>query len=312
MEKQGKAQDCEVSIVILTKNEATNVGLCLDSIFAQEYQGEFEVLVIDSGSEDGTLEIVRGYPVTLVEIPREEFSHGGTRNLGASLGQGQYIVYITADAFAADAYWLRNLTARLDRPEVAGVYGRQIPKEDASPVERFMLGYLYGPQKRVQAWEEGEVVDIDLTWFSDVNSVVRKSVWQDYNFAEDLIMSEDQEWAKRVLLGGHLIVYEPEAAVFHSHNYSLGRLFRRNFDSAHSLRRITEDHVSNIIGHGLRYIAEEMVFLTCEGLWYMIPYALLYETCRAFGFLAGRYGHLLPLPLRKRLSLYRQYWNRIG
>lgn len=308
MEKQGKAQDCEVSIVILAKNEAMNIGLCLDSIFAQDYEGEFEVLVIDSGSEDGTLEIVRGYPVTLVEIPPEEFRHGGTRNLGASLGQGKYIVYITADAFAKDAYWLRNLTAGLDRPEVAGVYGRQIPKEKAWPMERFMLGYLYSPEKRVQAWEEGEAVDMDLTWFSTVNSAIRRTVWERYPFSETIIMSEDQEWSRRVLLDGYKIWYEPQAAVYHSHNNTLRRAFQRYFDSGMSSEECylpgAKGSLLAFMVRGLRYFGAEMRYLVERGYLAWIPYATLYEMLKFSGILLGRQHRYLPPAIKRRFSYY--------
>lgn len=125
----------DASIAVPGKNEAVNVALCLDIIFAQDYQGEFGLFVIDSRWEAEALEIARAYSVTLVERPPKELRHGGMGNLVANLGQGKYIAYITADAFAKDAYWLRKLTAGLGKPEVAGVYGRQLSREDTWPME---------------------------------------------------------------------------------------------------------------------------------------------------------------------------------
>ena len=87
----------DISIVILTKNEEKNIGRCLSGVFSQETDKEYEVIVIDSGSTDNTLNIVRNFPVRVVQIKAHEFADGGTRNLGAQLAYGKYIVFLVAD-----------------------------------------------------------------------------------------------------------------------------------------------------------------------------------------------------------------------
>ncbi|MCK4697209.1 MAG: glycosyltransferase, partial [Dehalococcoidia bacterium] len=210
--------EVDVSIVIPTKNGAAYLMKTLEMIYVQSYPQPFEVIVIDSGSVDSTLDIVKRYPARLVEIRPEDFGHGKTRNLGAEFAEGTYLVFITQDAIPATDRWLFNLVRNLECPEVAGIYGRQIPWEDTNPVERFFLNTRYPAYRMVKSVKQGKI-DMDTIFFSNVNSAIKKEVFQRYPLLENLIMSEDQEWAKRVLLNGYEIVYDPEAAVYHSHNF---------------------------------------------------------------------------------------------
>ncbi|MCX6024105.1 MAG: glycosyltransferase family A protein, partial [Chloroflexi bacterium] len=135
------------------------------------------VVAVDSGSTDRTLEIVSRYPVRLLQIPPAEFHHGRTRNLGAQLAQGRFLVYLGGDATPVDERWLRVLLQELEAPDVAGSYGRQLPREWAWPMEQFFLSFLYGPERRVQR-ADGSVVDVDATLFSNVTSAIKREFWQ--------------------------------------------------------------------------------------------------------------------------------------
>src|SRR6266550_1246429 len=121
-----------ISILILTKNEALNIERCLDMVFRQEVKGEYEVVVVDSGSSDCTLEIAQRYPVRGYSIAPEEFHHARTRNFAASLAQGEFLVYLAADALPATTDWLHWLISNFSDPDVAGVYGRHLPKEGST------------------------------------------------------------------------------------------------------------------------------------------------------------------------------------
>ncbi|GAG06643.1 unnamed protein product, partial [marine sediment metagenome] len=96
------------SIIILTKNAGNEFEKLLDAVFSQSSK-DFEVVLIDSGSTDKTLEIAKGFPVRIHKIKPESFDHGGTRNLGAKLAKGKYLVYLTQDAIPANRMWLENL-----------------------------------------------------------------------------------------------------------------------------------------------------------------------------------------------------------
>ncbi len=119
----------------------------------------------------------------------------------------------------------------LGTDDVAGAYGRQLPHADARPPERFFLDFLYGPEPRVQRLEPGDELTFEATLFSNVNAAMHRGRLERYPFRDDLTMSEDQEWSRRVLRAGYSLVYEPLAAVRHSHAYTIASAFRRFFDS---------------------------------------------------------------------------------
>jgi rhamnosyltransferase len=125
-----------VTVAILTFNGDRYLERILQAVAEQDFKGQVELLVIDSGSTDGTLAIVAAHPeVRLHEIPNSEFGHGRTRNLAAQLSNGEIVVYLTHDAVPADTHWLAELVAPFEKfPGVEGVVGRQIARPDCVPV----------------------------------------------------------------------------------------------------------------------------------------------------------------------------------
>ena len=106
------------------------------------------------------------------------------------------------------------------------------PIPDARPPERFFLAFLYGSVPRVQtAVGEDEELTFEATLFSNVNAAIPRAVLDRFPFRDDVTMSEDQEWSRRVLRAGYALVYEPGAVVNHSHTYTVRTAFRRFFDS---------------------------------------------------------------------------------
>lgn len=264
--------------------------------------------MIDSGSTDATLEIAQRFPVTLRRIPPAEFGHGRTRNLGASLAQSEYIVYLTQDAIPLSPDWLVRLVAHFAHENVAGVYGRQIPRDDTPPMERYLLGRLYSDQAAVRKIDGSSPIRLEEAFFSNVNSAIRRRVWERIPFDETVIMSEDQLWAKQVLMAGHRIVYDPAAAVRHSHTYTLGALFRRYFDSGVSLLGVADDSLPQIMRAYVRHFAGEAAYISKnDPTW--LPRMVLYEATRAFAFALGRQHDILPRKMKGRLSQHSYYWS---
>ena len=301
----------DVSVVILTKDAGDRFAAVLGALFACRSIDRAEVLVVDSGSTDATLEIARSFPVSTHTIPPERFGHGRTRNLGASLARGRVLVFLVQDAEPADEAFLERLLAPLaGDPALAATYARQVPRPDASPIEAEFLRHTYPSRPSVRRLEEdAERPTIGAVFFSNVASAIRRDTWERFPFDEDLIMSEDQEWARRVLHAGHRIVYCSDAVVVHSHHYPLSKVLRRNFDSGHSLVGIVHDRAPGMIAYELRFLGAATAGLVRRGKPLWIPRLLVHEAVRAAGFFLGRHAHRLPARWRRALSLHRAYWD---
>lgn len=302
-----------ISVVIPVKNGGADLVRCLEAIWRQEVDDELEVVVVDSGSSDGSPEAARGLGARVHEISPAEFGHGRTRNLGAELARGDVLVFTSQDARAGDENWLARLVAPLQTERrVAGVYGRQLPHAEATPPERYFLDFLYGPDARVQRVTSPGDLTFEATLFSNVNAAIPRTVWREFPFADDMIMSEDQEWSRRVLLAGFEIVYEPRAAVFHSHAYTISSAFRRFFDSGVSAERSYAaggTSAGALRRAGARYATGEVTWLWRTGRARWIPYSVAYELAKFAGLQLGRRHRRIPVSMKRRLSALPSYWS---
>jgi rhamnosyltransferase len=302
-----------ISVLIPVKDGGSDLRRCLDGIARQEIDGEVEVVVVDSGSADGSPELARSLGAKVLEVESVGFRHGATRNLAAEAARGEILVFTTQDAYAADEHWLERLTVPLRAgDDLAGVYGRQIPHDDALPPERFFLDFLYGPNPRVQRTAEPSELTLHTTLFSNVNSAIRRSLWEQFRFADDLFFAEDQDWSRRVLLAGYAIRYEPEAAVRHSHAYTLTAAFKRFFDTGASADRGFlaggSEAAKALRREAGRYAREELAWLVRTGRRRWIPYAAVYELGKFAGVQLGARHRRLPLWLKQRCSFFPAYW----
>ena len=302
-----------ISVLIPVKDGGSDLRRCLEGIARQATDEEVEIVVIDSGSVDGSAELARSSGARVIEVESAGFLHGATRNLAAREGRGDILVFTTQDAYPADERWLERLCGPLRaESDLAGVYGRQIPHDDASPPERFFLDFLYGPQARVQRATDELELSLHTTLFSNVNSAIRRSVWERFPFADDLFFAEDQDWSRRVLLAGYAIRYEPEAAVRHSHVYTVSGAFKRFFDTGASAERgfLAGGSTSSraLRREARRYAREELAWLVRTGRRRWIPYAAVYELGKFAGVQLGARHRRLPLWLKQRCSFYPAYW----
>jgi len=280
----------DVSIIILTKNAGSNFKPLLERLFSQEFNGEYEVLVIDSGSTNDTLNTAKQFPVRITQIKPEEFHHGKTRNLGAQLSLGSALVYITQDALPLNNQWLQKLVDNLKEPNVAMVCGRQIPWQTTKPPEKFFYVYNF-PEHKIKVTLGASDYYHDNIFISNVNSAIRKDIWQQFRFSEKVIMVEDKEFAGRILSAGWSIVYEPGAAVYHAHDFSLWQTFQRSCDSGIALSQGAGGlpRSRNWIVRRLAQFVKEAQYITANNKrwWKWLPYSAAYETCKLTGIMVG-------------------------
>lgn len=297
------------SVIILSYNGGAAIRETLTAVLSQETRRAVEVLVIDSGSSDRSIEYLRSLPIAIKEIPNESFGHGATRNLGARLASHPLLVFMSQDAAPTDARWLENLLAALVDPKVGGVYGRQAPR-NTHICERFFLEKTYPSVAARRSLGPVQRPALKDLFFSNVNSACRREVWEQCPFDESLVMSEDQQWAKDVMGRGYEIVYEPQAAVYHSHNYGIIGVFKRYFDSGASLRHVTGGKTGLSWRHNCAYVLEELRLAVREESLLRAPYVLLYEAARMAGYSLGRLEPWIPLWVKKRLSSNPAFWSR--
>lgn len=312
-----------VSIILLTKNSQRYLREILQAVYAQATPRAFEVIAVDSGSQDRTLEILAEFPVRLFQIPPGEFNHGETRNLGARQASpsSRYLVYLTHDATPATPHWLENLLAAVNEsPQVAGAFSRHLPRPTCPlPMARLLA----------EEWEQsgtpGRVVkrftdsaDYErrrayYAWFSDTSSCLRKEVWQQFPFAR-VDFAEDAEWADRVLRAGYTLIYEPSSTVIHSHDYSLWDQFAQNMDHARGMKRIFGSSVyteaPNLLNQiakllqlfrrDARYIVQQPISLWRKPYWLL--YSPAWHLASHLGTLVGQNYERLPQWLLRRIS----------
>jgi rhamnosyltransferase len=224
-----------VSVVIPVKNEVAKIRACIDGILSQTVPVQ-EIIVIDSGSTDGTIDILREYAlVKIIEIPPAEFNHGETRNLGVRLATGEFVLLTVGDARPFNNHWIEELLNGFVDDEVAGVCGQQVvPHEtDKNPVEWFkpvsspeLYRYHYpipgsfdllSPIRKKTA----------CSW-DDVNAMYRRNIllkipFRKTSYAEDLL------WCRDALREGHAVVYNYSSRVYHYHNENPDFVYKRTF-----------------------------------------------------------------------------------
>ena len=211
----------KASLVIRAKNEARHLAETLDAIFTQT-ERSFEVILVDSGSTDATLDIARRYPIRILSIIPEDFTYGRALNYGIANAEGQLIVCLSAHATPVDDGWLAALLSCFQNPLIAGAYGRQVPRDNVSFLE--LLGMRISGVTSLEARLQRK----NMT-FSNANGAIRRDLWQTCCFDEALAGAEDIVWAKQMLCRNLCIAYEPRAAVYHSHGEPLIALLRRQW-----------------------------------------------------------------------------------
>ncbi len=201
----------KVSIIIRTKNEEKWIGKCLEAIFGQTYK-DFEVVVVENGSTDRTPAILKQFPVQVVEYKEDVWKPGKALNVGIRNSSGGYIVIVSGHCIPATNEWLAELVKEMDADEqVAGAYGKNLALPETSVYDKRDMLFMFGPTRAVQTKD-------CFFHFENANSIIRKSVWQEFPFDEDTTHTENMLWGREMVLNrGHKVVYTPKASVFHHH-----------------------------------------------------------------------------------------------
>ena len=277
-----------ISVIIPTLNAAQYIKQLLAMIQKQDVRAS-EVIIIDSSSEDKTLDIAKEFNVKTIVIPRHTFNHGKTRNEAASEATGDILIFMTQDALPLDHTLFRTLTAPLHMPEIAATFGRHVPRPDASPLEVFARQFSYPDTELIKGLDTIKQLGIKAFRFSNVCSAVKKDVFFKIGmFPHDIRSNEDMILAAKLILDGYRVAYIPKAVVIHSHNYSLRQLFRRYADIGSSLKQHSWIlHYAQAEKEGRRFIKEQLSFVLKRREYRWIPYIFLESMTKYVGYRIG-------------------------
>jgi glycosyltransferase involved in cell wall biosynthesis len=313
-----------VTVAIPVLNGARYLDEVLEAVRAQRIDRELEILVVDSGSTDGSLEIARRHGAVVHEIPKSEFSHGGTRNKMMSLARGEHVAFLTQDATPADDGWLAALLEGFEQADdVAAVFGPHEARPDAShmiksEMERHFASWGHGTEIDVQRLDtspEGiaayRAFPGQLTFMSDVNCAIARWAWEEVPYRE-VPYAEDQLLGRELIEAGFAKVFHPDARVLHSHDYPRVAFFRRYFDEFRSLREVlgfrqpwgprrTLNDVRGLVGADKRWLEAQGV----GGGELVRPLLTsgLHHAGRMAGSIIGTRADRLPAGLRRAFSL---------
>jgi rhamnosyltransferase len=277
-----------ISVIIPVKNGSATIEACLKGILSQTLKDILDIIIIDSGSTDGTLGIIEKYPVHLIQIKPETFNHGLTRQLGVSNAKGEFMVLTVQDAIPASDNWIETMYNHFKDEKVMGVCGQQIVPHhlDKNPLDWFrpfskpvpkIIEFKAGEFEKLSAKEQFS----NCRW-DDVTAMYRKSALIETpflftNFAEDAL------WAKQALSKGYKLVFDFNARIHHYHHNNFSFAFKRSYTVLYHTKlffgyqRYYENFfvvVSRIFYRALfkRLIPKRVVFWTVYNLKIQIAY----------------------------------------
>jgi rhamnosyltransferase len=220
------------SIIVRSFNEGWALKETLSALRTQDYKN-WELIVIDSGSTDGSEELIcQARPNHFIRIRPQDYQPGRVLNHGMRIARGEFGIFLNADATPRDSGWLGPLVEALQDPRVAAVFGRQVPRPDCQAVFAHDYERCFGERRESMAWDH---------FFSMASSGIRRDVWARRGFLENLQYSEDEEYTRWCRAEGYRIAYCPASAAVHSHNYNPRQAYKRSFGEAWALAAMRPD-----------------------------------------------------------------------
>jgi rhamnosyltransferase len=299
-----------IACIVPTYNGKAELARLLDSLDQQT--AKFDLFVVDSSSSDGTQSLLRDRLEHLHVIPSTDFNHGGTRQLMVDLHPGyEAYVFLTQDACLFDADAISRIVEPFSDPSVGAVCGRQLPHLDATPLAQHARAFNYPSGVVVKTMDDAPRLGIKTAFMSNSFAAYRASALQAVGgFPVHVIFAEDMFVAARMLLSGWKVVYAGNAQCRHSHNYSMWEEFRRYFDMGvfHAREPWIRQAFGGAGGEGVRYVKSEVKFLGVAHF-FQWPSAILRNAVKLLAYKLGQKETRLPVALKRKLGMYRRYWD---
>lgn len=257
----------EISVIIPTLNAEHEIDGLLIALEHQSIQ-PVDILIVDSASEDKTIELVRQHKrVRLLKIDRQDFNHGTTRDMALRESRGDFVCFLTQDAVpVSDDYLERLVAPMVDDSDIALVSGRQLPKADARRFEQLVRDFNYPDTPSVRSKDDLKKFGIKTFFASDTCSAYRRTAYLECGGFDHVNTNEDMLMAARFIASGLKVAYEPRAEVYHSHNLTPSQQFARNRAVGFFLETHADDLMqASEIGEGGRLVKAVSSQLLREG-----------------------------------------------
>ncbi len=268
------------SIIIRAFNEEKHIGKLIQGIKQQNTSAEVEIILVDSGSTDDTVDIAKREGVTVVSIKSEEFSFGFALNIGCEKATGDIFLFASAHVYPVYTNWLEKMLESFEKKNVALVYGRQIGDHQSKYSEKRLMAKWFPMVSNYNQLHP---------FCNNANTAVRRSLWEEQNYDETLTGLEDLAWAEKMLEKGYHLVYEAEAVIVHVHEETPKKIFNRYFREAIAFKRIRPYAKFNIF---------DMVYLSFTNIISDYFYAI---KDRVF------FKNLIDIPVFRILQFYGTY-----
>ena len=276
-----------VGVAIITHCAVQHLPRCIPPLLAAACQAR--VLVVNSSSNDGTVELATKLGAETLVIPRDTFNHGSTRELARRTLGTPVVVFMTPDAYPSEPADLDRLIAPVQQKTAALAYGRQVPRPGAGFFEAFLREINYPNTSHTRTLEDLPRFGSYLTFNSNAWAAYDNAALDAVGGFRDTLSHEDAVAAALLLKAGRRIAYVAEAVVEHSHRYSLAQDFRRYFDAGYA-RRVHAEALAlggNDLSHGSRYARTLLGRLVRQRPW-LLPYAVLHLGAKCLGYALGR------------------------
>lgn len=305
----------KLTVIIPTRNGQDSLQELLAGLSIQTLAPD-EILVIDSASEDQTVEVAARYGARVHRIALDEFDHGGTRSMAARMAAGELLVFMTQDVLPASRQLLEKLVEPIvNSAEIAASYARQLPAFDADDIATHLRLFNYPEQSAVKGLNDRSRLGFQAVFLSNSCAAYRRSSLEAIGYFEsNLIFGEDSTAAGKLLEQGERIAYAADARVYHSHNYSWEEEFRRYFDIGvfHRRQRWLLDTYGGASGRGVDYIRSGLTYLWRRRNYRMIGDFVVRVGLKFCGYRLGRFHTMLPPRLAERLSMNGRWWRNLA
>jgi glycosyltransferase involved in cell wall biosynthesis len=311
----------DVSVAIPVRDGGEVLGRTLAAVSIQSV--EHELVVCDSGSSDGSVELALSYGARVVNIAPSTFTHGGVRNLLMRASEGSHVALLTQDSEPADERWLERLLGAFRLTgDVAIAYGPYRPRPQAALAVRLELQRWFasvsldgGPCIERLAEDERSLPVVQLLgrrgFFTDANACLARAAWERVPFRE-VPYAEDRVLAIDMLRAGYAKAFVPDAAVWHSHDYTGAQQLRRSFDEWRGLREVygwrepaSPAHLTRQLRGALGQARRELIRegVSPAGRRATLIAVSRHHLVRLAGAVLGSRADRLPAAARRRLSL---------